>query len=353
MNFYNMLQMNPGDLKASIKKAETKKDKNKLRLALVTRAILLVLFSIVFIGPLGTIFGQENSPMAVAIFCILLSVRFVDFGYKTTSALVNFAIVFAILLFAPVLASISPAPVSFFIHLIGFFAIAIMTLGDPRMGNSGLFGFCYIYLSGNPVLGQSLINRSLMALTGYVICGLIYFFKFRNRNKEIKFLDTIKSFKMSNPAHRMIVRLALGIAITLTLGQILKTERAMWVGFACASILGTYPYNENIKERFWQRLGGIVAGSLIFAAIYMILPESLHSLLGPLGGLLIGFAATYHCKTAINCLGALLMASGIYGTHSAVMLRIGNNLFGLFIGLAIIWLYDIFVDRRFNKEPQK
>lgn len=147
--------MNPGDLKSSIKNADIKSEKNKLRWALVVRAILLVIFSIVFIGPLGSIFGQENSPLAVAIFCILLSVRFVDFGYKTSSALINFAIVFAILLFAPTLAAIAPAWAAFFIHLLGFFAIAIMTLGDPRMGNSGLFGFCYIYLCGNPEIGRA------------------------------------------------------------------------------------------------------------------------------------------------------------------------------------------------------
>ena len=34
----------------------------------------------------------------------------------------------------------------------------------------------------------------------------------------------------------------------------------------------------------------------------------------------------------------------------SVMLRIGNNNFGLFIGLAIIWLYDVFIDIRFYKE---
>ena len=352
MTFYNMLQMNPTDLKGSISKESDKKNKRKLTYALITRAILLVIFSIVFIGPLGSIFGEENSCMAVSIFCILLSVRFVDFGYKTPTALFNFALVFALLTFSPVLASLSPWYISFFIHIISFGLIAFLTLGDVAMGNSGLFGFCYIYLSGNPVTGQSLINRSLMALLGFVICGLIYFTKHKAKNKEITFISTIKAFNMHNSSHRLIVRLTIGIAVALSLGQLLKTERAMWVGFACASMLSTYPYNVNLKERFFGRLGGIIMGSLLFTGIYLILPESMHSLMGPLGGLLIGFAATYHFKTAINCLGALLMASSVYGAHSAVLLRIGNNIFGLIIGLLLIWLYDILVDRRHDKKEK-
>ena len=342
-----MLQMNPTDLKGSIKKEEDKKNKRKLTIALITRAILLLVFSIVFIGPLGSLFGSENSPMAVAIFCILLSVRFVDFGYKTPVALFNFAIIFVILTLAPEFAALCPWYISFFIHLLCFMAIALMTKGNVAMGNSGLFGFCYIYLSGNPVLGSSLINRGLMALTGFIICGLIYFFKFRKINKEITFTSTIKNFNLKHSDDRMLFRLSLGIAIALTLGQLLKTERAMWVGFACASMLSTYPYNVNLKGRFWERLLGIIGGSALFAAIYLILPPSMHSIMGPLGGLLIGFAATYHAKTAINCLGALLMASSVYGGKSAILLRIGNNIFGLLLGLLLIWVYDMLIDRRF------
>ena len=352
MRFYDLLQMNPGDLKSSIKKAEDKDDKRKLKLALVTRAVLLLVFSIVFIGPLGSIFGSENSPMAVVIFCILLSVRFVDFGYRTSSALFNFIVVFALLLFSPSLAAMCPFYISLLIHFVSFFAIAIMTLGNVAMGNSGLFGFCYIYLCGNPVFGSSLANRGLMALLGFAICGTIYFFKHRKKNTEVSFISTVKQFHISNPEHRMVFRLTIGIAVALTLGQLLKTERAMWIGFACASMLSTYPYNVNLKERFWQRLGGIVAGSLLFAGIYIILPESMHSLMGPLGGLLIGFAATYHAKTAINCLGALLMASTVYGGKSAILLRIGNNIFGLILGLLLIWICDLLIDRHFNKKEE-
>ena len=81
MSFYSLLQLNPADLKKQIKNSATKKYNFKVTVAMITRAILIVLFAIILIAPLTPIFEAENNAMLVSVFCIILSIRFVDFGY--------------------------------------------------------------------------------------------------------------------------------------------------------------------------------------------------------------------------------------------------------------------------------
>lgn len=102
----------------------------------------------------------------------------------------------------------------------------------------------------------------------------------------------------------------------------------MWMGFACASLLSAYPYSGNTFVRFRQRIEGAAAGSCAFLVLYLLTPESFHSLMGPLGGLCLGFCTDYRYKTAMNCFGALMLATGIYGLGSAVILRIVDTCLG-------------------------
>ena len=81
MKFYDALQLDPGALKRKIGACETRKEKAYYWLAMAVRAVLTVLFAIVFISLMTAGFGPENTPMAVALFCILLGIRFVNFEY--------------------------------------------------------------------------------------------------------------------------------------------------------------------------------------------------------------------------------------------------------------------------------
>lgn len=121
----------------------------------------------------------------------------------------------------------------------------------------------------------------------------------------------------------------------------------MWMGFACASLLSEYPYSGNPLPRFRQRIIGAVAGSFAFYLLYLIIPESMHSLLGPLGGLCLGFCTDYRYKTAMNCFGALMLGVGIYGIQGAVLLRIFDTLLGGTFGLIFATLFHRLVAVRF------
>lgn len=301
---------------------------------------------------LSGVFGADNTPLAVALFCILLGIRFVSFEYCIGDSLLTLAAALAILVLGPSAAAVLPPLFLIPLHFVCFFSLLYITTQRPEMGNGGLYSFAYIYLTGNPVVGEALIRRGLLALTGYVLCGAILYVKHRHQHKEIRFHHVVQKFDLSKPVYLWQLRMALGVSLVMTAGQVFGVERFMWMGFACASLLSEYPYSANTFPRFWQRVVGALAGSCLFFVLYSLLPESLHSLLGPLGGLCLGFCTDYRYKTAMNCLGALMLGAGIYGLQGAVVLRIADTVIGVTFGLVFTMIFHLLVASRFLSKPQ-
>ena len=352
MRFYDALQLDPGALKHRIRTAESPAERHKMQAAIVLRSFLIVAFAMVIIAPIASLFGAENNPVAVALFCILLSIRFVDFGYCIRDSLRNFGLVFVLLLTAPVLASLVHPILATLIHFGALFLILRMTCEQPEMGNGGLYGFAYVYLAGNPVVGELFWKRALLLLLGYVLCGAILYVKHRHKHDGVRFRDIAAAFTLADRKNRWQLRLALGVSLALGLGYLFHIERFMWAGFAASSLLSSYSDVNGVRERLSHRICGVVVGSLLFFVVYELLPPSLHSLLGPLGGVCLGFCTDYRFKTALNCFGALLLASGMYGSHGAVLLRIANNLVGVVFGFLIMLLFYALVDKRFEDSDE-
>lgn len=351
MSFYQSLQMDPSVLKKRIAQCETVREKTFYWTAIAIRSVLIVAFAIVFISLLSGLFGQENTPLAVAVFCIMLGIRFVNFEYCIRNSLITLAIALAILVFAPSLAGIVPPILVPFIHFVGFFTLLYITTQRPELGNGGLYSFAYVYLTGNPVYGVSLEKRAHLALVGYAICGLILWAKHRHAHGDIRFHHLILKFDVKNPVILWQLRMAVGVSLILTAGQVFGVPRFMWMGFACASLLSEYPYSSNTLPRFWQRIIGVLVGSGLFLIVYQITPEVFHSLMGPLGGLCLGFCTDYRYKTAMNCFGALMLAAGIYGVQAAVFLRIIDTILGVCFGTVFALIFHKLIAKKYlNKE---
>ena len=339
MRFYDALQMDPSVLKGAIRRSEDRREQWSLRLALALRSALIVLFAIVLISLASRIFGSDNTPMAVVLFCVLLSVRFVDLDYHIGDSLAALAVTFILLLLAPVLAASLPPLAAAAVHCLALFAIFFLTCQRPEWGNGGLYNFAYIYLSGSTVTGEALVRRAWLTLAGYLICAVILFAKHRHKHRETRFHHVLGRSDRSDPAHLWRLRLSLGIGLALALGQALQVERAMWMGFACGSLLAAYPYSPSVAERSWQRLLGAAAGCGAFFLLYQLTPEALHPLMGPLGGFCLGFCTDYRFKTMFNCFGALMLAAGLYGVPGAVALRLWDTLLGVGFALAVSFLF--------------
>lgn len=67
---------------------------------MAVRSALIVAFAILFISLLSGLFGADNTPMAVALFCMLLGIRFVNFEYCAGDSLAGLAAALAILTLA-------------------------------------------------------------------------------------------------------------------------------------------------------------------------------------------------------------------------------------------------------------
>lgn len=337
--FYDALQMDPSVLKKMIAGCCTKREKAFYWAAMAVRSALIVAFAILFISLLSGLFGADNTPLAVALFCMLLGIRFVNFDYCIGDSLAALAAALAILTLAPcaaaALAPVFVAPLHFF----AFFALLFMTSQRPEMGNGGLYSFAYIYLTGNPVAGEALARRGLMALAGWLICGAILFAKHRGRHPQARLHHLLRRFDLSRPVCLWQFRMALGVSLVLTAGQAFGVERFMWMAFACGSLLSEYPLPGNAALRFWQRIVGAAAGCGVFPLLYLAVPPDFRSLLGPLGGFCMGFCTDYRYKTAMNCIGALMIGAGLYGLQGAVVLRLADTVLGVAFGLVFAALF--------------
>lgn len=347
MKFYDILQCSPDVLKNMIKNTSDQKEIKRLRMGIVVRSLLLVVFSIVFISVMTAIFKNSNSAMAVSIFCILLAVRFVDYGYRVQDAIVNMAIVFALLWLVPVITYPLNGILKFVIDALALFVILLMTCDDPKMGNGGLYAFAFIFLSGNPVSGADLIDRGWMTLTGFVLCALVYAHNHWTSNRNITFWEKLKQFSFYSYKNQWQLRLAIGVALLLALFSSAHLERFMWAGFACGSLLSDSDVEGNIEEKFAQRLLGVLIGCAVFYMVYKIWPSKLAFLIGPIGGLCLGMCTEYRHKTALNCFGALMLAASMYGLQAAIGLRIFDTLLGLGFAMIFFYLYDRFILHRF------
>ena len=76
--------------------------------------------------------------------------------------------------------------------------------------------------------------------------------------------------------------MALGVSLLLTIGMRWGVERFMWAGFATASLLAEHRGSAEVHDKFLHRLLGMVEGSLLFAIVYAIVPESVVPFLPPL-----------------------------------------------------------------------
>lgn len=349
MRFYDALQLDAAALKSQMANAGTKKEKRWYLKALLIKDVLLVTFAVVFISICSGLFGSENSSMAVVIFCILLSIRFVDFDYRMRDSLINLGLVFLILLLSPLLTQLVSPWMGFLVNLFSLLCLILMTCEKPEMGNAGLYLFGYIFLAGNMVSGQIFWKRAGLTFFGYLICGGILYFKHRQKHYQKSFQHVIRAFRLSEKKCQWQLQLALGISLLFLLGSLCHLDRFIWVGFACSSLLSPYP--NQLGERAIDRAMGAVLGSILFWLVYQITPPSLLFLFGPAAGLCLGVCGSYRYKTIFNCFGALMLASSIYGLNGAVVLRIVNNLAGIVFGYVFFQCFQkVFVKRFLMKK---
>lgn len=352
--FYANLQLDPAVLRPKIDNAKDRKTKHYYVGVLITRDILLVTFAIVFVGTLSMLFGQKNSALAVVLFCMLMSIRFVNFGYKASHSILTLAVVLLVLLISPsVMQAVHPLW-GLLINFVSIMIILLTTTDRPEMGNAGLYMFGYAFLTGNSYItltdGGVQFNtfefrqRALMTLVGFVILSTVLIMKHRKKNRDRSLLDVLKAFDIHSDKAQWQLQIAICMSLLFCLDMILHYEfnidiiRFMWVGFACSSMVTAWP--PEINAKFKDRAVGVIIGSILYAGVAYLIPDSMLWLLGPASGLMLGLTGNYRTKTIANCFGGLMMATTIYGVKESVEVRIINNIAGLILGALFFYAFQ-------------
>lgn len=338
MSFYSVMQLNAASCKQLIHNTTDKKKRLKYQIAFFTKNLLCVLFAITFISIFSMVFHSSNSIPAVVIFCALLSLRSVDFGYDTKSSLYSLFAVFVIMTLGPAITAFTGPLLSFILNFGCIFILSLLTCHNVLYSNQSIYVFGYLLMTSVPVSGQDFYLRLAEMFVGFLLCAAVFYRNHRNYQYHRTFQNLLKEFNLGSLRSQWQLKLSLGIALALLIGQLLNLPRLMWIGFGALSVL--QPFHQDTKKRLFERFPFIVIGSLCFFVVYQIVPASFHPLFGPLAGFLAGFCATYQYNTLINCFSALLVASSLYGLPEAVLLRILNNFIGCIFAYCFHLLFN-------------
>lgn len=351
--FYQLLQMDARGLWAAIHAAPASRDKARLGFAMALRSILLVAFAILFIGVLTQLFGQNNTGLVVAGFCILLGIKHVPYGFHAADSVIALGLVIGAMILSGTITLVDNSLLSLITNFILVTLILVFVANDPPMGNAGLYIFGYLFVSQTPVTGADLTSRCILGLIIWIICSAVLVHKHHSKFSDIRLRDLIEDFSLKNPTSIWQLRLAVGVACVLLIGDLLGVPRGVWLGYACMSVL--LPYGEekgSSLKRAGLRLSGVVIGSTLFYLFSWFVPTEYRFLFGPLAGICIGFSNKYIVDSALNCFGALLLAESVYGMGGSAILRIWDNLLGVVFAVVFTALFSYLADRTLTKTKE-
>lgn len=338
MSTYRYMQYNPGLLRQQIRLNQGK-HKWHLIAALFLRDAALLGFAILYIGLFVSWFGASASYVGVASFCMLLSIRFVDYGMNVYWSILALTIVLTLTLLNSWLLPLLPPLLGFVVNGTSLLLILRLTTLNPAYGNGGLYVFSYLLITGTPGNVIDLQQRAIAFVATLIICGLVLFHQHRHKNKTTSLWQVVTNGQLSDSIGRWQLRLALGVSTAILVGQLLQLDRTMWIGFACMSSL--LPQKQQVVSRAATRFLGVVAGSIAFWVLLQTVPENWVFLLAPVAGFGLGLTTNYLLASMFNSFGALSIAITLFGEQSAVMLRIFNN--GLGISCALLLTIGILV----------
>lgn len=348
MSFYEVMQLGTCNLKPLIKATEDDKLKKKYIIALIVKNFLCLLFCMIIVTFFNNVFGVDNSIVGVVTVIALMTFRFANLDFKTGQSAIAILGIFAIFIISPYVATIVHPVVGSIINFISMMAIVVLSCHNVVLSNQSTFILSYLLLYGyevNDVNGY--VNRVFALILGGIVVAGIFYYKHRKVNFENNFSDIIKDIDFSTPRTKWQLKLVLGITIAILMGELLNLPRVIWIGFACMSVL--QPEKEKVEYRVKKRYPFVIIGCLIFAVIYLVLPQEYKGYAGILGGLMVGFSGTYAWQTSFNCFGALTAAVPVFGLGWAIVIRIGYNIIGVIYSKVYNKIFDEIDERIFNE----
>ena len=346
MTFYQELQLSSTGSKQLIRSTTDPKEKRRHILIYNFKVYLVMAFCVAVVSMYSKLTGSSNSVVGVTVLLAVLVLRQADFGIRTTHGLLSIAGIFGILMAGPRLANMASPLAAFAVNVVCILLLMILGCHNVIMYNHSTFVLGYLLLLGYDVTGKEYTFRVIGLLVGMVICMIVFYKNQRNRAYRRTFLDLFREFDLKSARSRWYVKLTLIVSSAMLFMNLLGLPRAMWAGIACMSVC--LPFQKDLEVRAKSRGIYNIAGCLIFLVIYTILPKSLHSMIGIIGGIGVGYSAKYPWQTVFNTFGALSNASGVFGAVGAVILRISTNAAAAVYTAVLGGLFDRTANRLFQ-----
>ena len=325
MTVYQALQLNAAGSKKLIAETEDRKLRLKWSAVYVFKVLLTVAFCFLFVTAFSVVFGNDNSIVGVVVLLALLAMRQADFGMKTSHGVGVLLLIFAIWAVVPKAANLVSPAAAFLLNFAALFVISVSGCHNIIMYNQFTFALGFLLLEGYEAKGVVFRQRLAALALGAVICSLVYW----KNHRKVKYRRTAenirKEFDLTSQRSRWQLGFSLAIASSMLAAELLGLPRTMWVGISVMSM--TVMFREDVFYRAKRRAPFGAVGCVLFLLIYYLVPVSLHPYIGILGGIGVRFSASYSWQTIFNTLGAVYIASAIFGPWGAVLLRITANVF--------------------------
>ena len=323
MTLYQELQLSSGGSKQLIHSTTDKKEKRRHILIYNFKVYLVMAFCVALVTLYSKLTGNENSVVGVTVLLALLVLRQADFGIQTKHGLISIAGIFMILMVGPRLANILPVFGTFAVNIVCIFLLMILGCHNVIMYNHSTFVLGYLLLYGYDVSGESYRMRVVGLAVGMAVCMAVFYKNQKNRPYRRTFVDLFREFDIHSARNIWYIKLTFIVSSAMLIVTLLGLPRAMWAGIACMSVC--LPFTQDCPPRAVDRGLFNIVGCALFIVLYLILPESMYSMIGIIGGIGVGYSAGYKWQTAFNTFGALAIASSLFGMPMAVALRVGIN----------------------------
>lgn len=331
MTFYQELQLNQAGSKALIRNAGSREEKLRHTAIYLFKIVLTLAFCMAFVLGYTSLFGSENSIVGVVVLLCVMVFRNADFGIHAPHSIASLVVLFAVMTFGPRLANMGGAFIGLLVNLCCIFFLMILGCHNVIMSNHSTLVLAYLLLYGYDASGETYLLRVLGMGLGALLTGIVYYRNHHAKTYKRDIWDLIAEFDLHSARTRWQLTMTLGIASVMFFAELLHLPRAMWAGIAAMSVM--VPFRSDLKTRVKGRIPGNLIGGVLFAVLYALLPPSLYAFIGVLGGIGVGFSASYKWQAVFNSLGAMAIAVGILGLPGAIFYRIFNNVFGALYGL--------------------
>lgn len=331
MTFYQELQLNQNGSKELIRNSQDNKEKLRHICIYLFKIFITMVFCMTVVISYSTIFDNSNSIVGVIVLLFVLVFRNVDLSMKTSHAVPSLIAIFTILALGPRLCNASNIIIELLVNIICIFLLLLIGCHNVKMFNHSTLILSYLLLYGYDVSGYLYTRRIEGLAIGALITIAIYYRNHRKKTYNLNISNIIEEFNLKSERTKWQLSLTLSISSVLFIARLIHLPRPMWIGIAVMSI--TTPFPTGQKEKVKERIIGNIFGALLVFVIYKYCPDFIYTNIGIIGGICVGFSATYGFQSVFNTFGSISIAATILGFPAAIFYRILNNAIGSIYGL--------------------